>query len=310
MPSRPALLAVLIACVACCAGGAGAHPFHVSIAEAEFDRASGSLQVSLRLDPNDLETALERRAGENLTLERMDDLDGALRDYVREVFVLSLPGGEPAPIDWAGHELGPRSLWCYFELRCFDLAGTHLSNTALFGIGADQANTVNLTIDGDLRSFVFTEESPRELVLPARADAPEPSACRSEVLFIQGFFELWREENPDADFDSFANALAPGFTLMAPGLETPIDRGTTVGRIFEQRGQWSGRDTSTRVEEYREREIGQGIFLVTYVVRHLDAGETIRRLRLSAVLERSDEGPRGFRWLHVDESELPIDGSD
>ena len=63
---------------------AAPHPFHVTIAEADYNEESGKLEVALRIyNPGDLEEALGRRAGERVDLERTENVDDLIVAYLR-----------------------------------------------------------------------------------------------------------------------------------------------------------------------------------------------------------------------------------
>ena len=59
-----ALLALALGLGGAAPAAEGVHPFHVTLAEAEYNAESRRLEVALRVyHPLDLETALTRRAG-------------------------------------------------------------------------------------------------------------------------------------------------------------------------------------------------------------------------------------------------------
>ncbi|MCZ6835423.1 MAG: hypothetical protein O7G85_06575 [Planctomycetota bacterium] len=92
------------------------HPFHISITEAEVvlnDDGVKVLQVALRVSPDDLEKALERRSRRRLTLETTKDIDHLIVEYLDDVFQIRHPAPdedskptplEPCPEPVAGHD--------------------------------------------------------------------------------------------------------------------------------------------------------------------------------------------------------------
>ncbi|MCB1036066.1 MAG: hypothetical protein KDD47_19750, partial [Acidobacteria bacterium] len=56
-------------------GPALAHPYHTTTAQAEVNREAGTLEVALKVLPEDLERAVERYSGEKVRLELDPDID-------------------------------------------------------------------------------------------------------------------------------------------------------------------------------------------------------------------------------------------
>lgn len=143
----------LLLCLA--AGPLSAHPFHASVAEAEFNPSTGTLEVALQVHPPDFQRALRRRRpGLRLTDER---LEAEAARYLGEVFRVLTPGGERAPLRWVGLEPGIRATWCYFEFPLPDgLEGIRIDNRIFFEFESRQVNTINLRRDGRWEAFSIT----------------------------------------------------------------------------------------------------------------------------------------------------------
>ena len=107
------------------------HPFHVSIAEAQWNAEGTRLQVSLRLSPADVDAALSEVVGRRIELERETDEERQrlLTEYLRDAIFLSpsrdaAKQRDPAALQerrerfvWVGMEDEVRYLWVYFELK-------------------------------------------------------------------------------------------------------------------------------------------------------------------------------------------------
>lgn len=86
------LLAVLTAGASTSARAVAAHPFHVTIAEVNFNAETERLEVALRVyNPGDLEEVLGQRLGERVDLERTEEVDSAILDYLKEASLWSVP---------------------------------------------------------------------------------------------------------------------------------------------------------------------------------------------------------------------------
>ncbi len=157
---------------------AAGHPFHVSIAEAEFNRSTKKLEVALRVHPSDLEAILSRRTKNRVDLDRTKDVDHLITQYVRETFVVRPKGGEPLKLKWVGKEVDARYAWLYFEFPCTAQPGVwEVTDTILCDWLKDQSNTI-LFRQGDQRfSLNFRQEQPtRTLQLPLSANPALPAS--------------------------------------------------------------------------------------------------------------------------------------
>lgn len=96
-----------------------AHPFHVSSTEIEWNPRSNSFEVSVQLDPNDLERELQRFSKKKLILEKVATqkvaADHAVFQYLTKVFEASYNGRQLA-MKPVGFEVESKSAWIYFEL--------------------------------------------------------------------------------------------------------------------------------------------------------------------------------------------------
>ena len=142
-----------------CVAGAGnalwAHPFHVSLAEVEWNAQSGKLEVAVRVDPFDLERALQQRAGRTIHLEKEAEaqLDVLLGDWVADVFRIegrdAAGGGRrvATKLEWVGHEQTTRFVWLYFELEfpC-DVGAFEVTQAMFLDEVPQQVNTVTLRV--------------------------------------------------------------------------------------------------------------------------------------------------------------------
>ncbi|RUL85296.1 DUF6702 family protein [Tautonia sociabilis] len=159
--------------------GGEAHPFHITIAEADYNADSGTLEVALRVyNPGDLEAALGRRAGERVDLERTENVDALILAYLKEALVATPPGGDPAPICWVGKEVTLKTAWLYFEIPLPDgPEGVCFTNTLLFEVEPDQVNTIVFGRGKDRASLRFSRDHPSQTFRrPDPAPSPDPGS--------------------------------------------------------------------------------------------------------------------------------------
>lgn len=160
---------------------ASAHPVYASLGEAELNRESGHLEIALRVSTHDLEQALAARAGKVIALEA-PGAEAQIAAYVGEVFQIRDAAGARRPIEWVGLEAEITHGWLYFQvsLPAGKLGGVTVSHRAFFEQSPQQINTLNVTVDGALRTLVFTPSTPTASLwapakpAPARS-IPEPA---------------------------------------------------------------------------------------------------------------------------------------
>lgn len=147
---------------------AGAHPFHISTAEMQFNTKTKRIEVSLKLQALDLERALALLAGKKVNVEK-DDVDELVQKYLAQHFYLATLHSVQSPTDGRanamslskvelhGKELETSWLWLYFELE--PPAGDEplaLVNTVLIDVIEGQINTVSVRHAGARQALSMT----------------------------------------------------------------------------------------------------------------------------------------------------------
>jgi hypothetical protein len=117
---------------------AGAHPSHASYAELEWSD-EGTLDVALRVTPEDLERALSRRAGRSVVLVDDPFVREQLGSYLQRHFTLSTA---TAPLRLLGMQVAYRDTWIYFSIPARREPDARLRNTLLFDQEPTQSNRV------------------------------------------------------------------------------------------------------------------------------------------------------------------------
>jgi hypothetical protein len=137
---------------------AAAHKFHTSFTEANHNAEAGTLEVTLRTFPDDLESAVRRRAPATPTAakDRKKEFEERVAAYVSETFRVRTAGGDPVKISWVGMDAGVDSAWLYFEARLpANPDALRLRNRFLFDLFDDQINLVNLKAGGRRTALRF-----------------------------------------------------------------------------------------------------------------------------------------------------------
>lgn len=159
------MTAALLLCAALCGRAApaaspphvaAAHKFYTSLAQVEYNAEEKTVEVSLRVSADDLEQALTRRAGREVSLDRTKDADRLVLAYLRDTFEIKNRDGETKPLKWVGMEVRAEVAWLYVEVEMPEgLAGARLRDQVLFELFDEQVNTVSLRYAGARADLVF-----------------------------------------------------------------------------------------------------------------------------------------------------------
>jgi hypothetical protein len=138
---------------------AAAHPFHVSVAEAEFNEESGHLEVALRVHPVDLEQALRCQESRPVDLDRSKGIDRMITKYVNSHFQVRDAAGNKLPCNWVGKEISIKEAWLYFEFPLDGPSGKlRVTQAFFFEHLEDQVNTINFKQQKRIKSLSFTRD--------------------------------------------------------------------------------------------------------------------------------------------------------
>lgn len=146
-------------------GGQGAfHDFHTSLTEIQYNSKEKSLEVSIRIFTDDLETALTKfNNNQKVFLNgTTDNTNPLIEKYIQQYFVILNPQKQKKPFTFIGKELEGDATWVYVEFQnCGDLQpNTYiLQNTILLEIFDDQTNLVNFFYGKSKKTFLFNHRT-------------------------------------------------------------------------------------------------------------------------------------------------------
>lgn len=120
---------------------ADAHPFHSSVAEVEWNAETERFEVSLKVNPHDLELALRQRAGKRLILEKLTDNQPVYK-YIDSMFQFHR-GKEKLKFRPVGFEVDAKAAWIYFELTPPDDLGNLKISSSLLLDAPHQVNLIS-----------------------------------------------------------------------------------------------------------------------------------------------------------------------
>lgn len=166
------------------------HPFHVSVAEMEFNAETKCLEVALRVWPEDLEKALNRKSKQAIDLDKHPKIDQLIFAYVKEHIEISKPQSQkPCKMTWIGKEIELKHAWLYFEVETeVEPVDFVFSNRLFFELQDDQVNLFNLSFKTKRASISFVKDkaihqlSPKDFV-PVRNpfSRPPSNSARQEI---------------------------------------------------------------------------------------------------------------------------------
>jgi hypothetical protein len=162
------LAALLLSACLLLAAGARAHPFHASHGELEWSRDGRSLDVALKLIPEDLEEVLAQHGGKTFRLSDNEETHHLVERYLQQHFEL-LDGQSVAPLRLLGMQLEPREVWLYFSCLRAPVPGLRLRHTVLMDLIPRQHNHLRALWTPGAASLLFTAGEP-EQELPVYAD--------------------------------------------------------------------------------------------------------------------------------------------
>lgn len=161
---------------------AQAHPFHVSVAEAEWNREKSQLEVAIRIDANHLEQALRKQLGTGLVLEQ-PETEARLEGYVRQNWQTRTADGAAVRLVWVGFEIEDQTAWIYFAVPLPDgWKGSTVTHRLLLEEVSEQSNLLILreAARGTCCTLRFHRELPTQRLVAQPASAlpadPTPSA--------------------------------------------------------------------------------------------------------------------------------------
>lgn len=126
------------------------HNFYVSITE--LNMAHDTVQISIRLFSDDLESALKENNGMPYNLEKSSEYDrnqNAILRYAEGKFTVG-PAAKPSSIKWLGHEYEDEVTWLYGEaVLPKESKMVFVKNTLLTDLHEKQQNMIHFkTPDG------------------------------------------------------------------------------------------------------------------------------------------------------------------
>jgi hypothetical protein len=118
-------------------------------------------ELSIRVFTDDLEKALTTASGASVHLSNAKKDDSLLEKYVRAHVAYMTPQRQPKPLNYVGHEEEADANWIYMEMPYTEpFQGGVMKQNILMDLFDDQVNMVNVTYQGQKKTFVFRRTTP------------------------------------------------------------------------------------------------------------------------------------------------------
>ncbi|WP_375443945.1 DUF6702 family protein [uncultured Fibrella sp.] len=144
------------------------HDFHTSLTQMQFEAKSQTVEISIRMFTDDLETALTHENGGKLVqFGGPAKLDQLLERYVRKHFVVADAQRKPKPYTYVGYEQESDAHWVYIEMPAGGpdpFKNIVIKQDILMDVFSDQVNLINIQYQQQKKTVVFRNNQPVQAV--------------------------------------------------------------------------------------------------------------------------------------------------
>lgn len=150
---------VIIICVLCVANIGHAHRFYASFSQVDMQSAKGTIEITHRIFTHDITDLLVRYQGSNGELTD-EVIETFLQEYIMQAFALYGEDGEMIPLNWIAIEVTLDNIFVYQEAKLAKGQETLIvTDRILMDLFDNQSNTVNVKLDGKVKSHTFQIDS-------------------------------------------------------------------------------------------------------------------------------------------------------
>ena len=154
------------------------HPDHVTLTEIAVNRETRCLEVSVRVDPGQIEDALYLAYDERVRAVAGSRFETLLMRYLRQNFLVQRSRGGWGKLRWVGLQSDPFECWLHFEITLPEKGGElRLSNQMFFEVNPFQLNRLFLRSRQGVTTAECQAEDPWQSLAaidPGRLVGPPP----------------------------------------------------------------------------------------------------------------------------------------
>jgi hypothetical protein len=145
----------------------GVHKFYMAIYQINYAPEKKMLQVTSRIFVDDLDITLEKKYKKKFFLgtdkETAESID-FLKKYFAENFIIKV-NGQTKTMNFLSKEMDGDVLVCYSSVKDISKINTlEIYNSVLIDCFIEQQNIVHVTAFGTKKSFLFTENSTKQVL--------------------------------------------------------------------------------------------------------------------------------------------------
>jgi hypothetical protein len=134
------------------------HSFHTSITEMRYNPKEKAFEISLRVFTDDLEKTLSlNNQNKKFVIENADKNNPFIEQYIRKHFLVITPKNQKLNYQYVGKEKEGDATWIYLEMPVNEpVKGCKIQNDVLIDSFDDQTNIVNIFVNNEKKSYLFT----------------------------------------------------------------------------------------------------------------------------------------------------------
>ncbi len=136
------------------------HKFYVSMTDIQYNAKAGSLEITMKMFADDLETAIRENEDHKLWIgdkKEAPEADGLIEAYLKQKFELEV-NGQPIAYTFLGKEVEADAIWCYMEvLNVEDLQTLNVRHRVFLELFDDQKNLVHLYKGKQQKSVIIVK---------------------------------------------------------------------------------------------------------------------------------------------------------
>ena len=144
------------------------HDFHTSLTQMHFEAKAQTVEVSIRMFTDDLETALTREnGGKPVHLSGPVKPDQILEKYVRKHFIVADARRKQRTYTYLGYEQEADAHWVYLEMPASGadtFRNIVIKQDILMDLFEDQVNLINIQYNQQKKTLVFRNNQPVQAV--------------------------------------------------------------------------------------------------------------------------------------------------
>ena len=137
------------------------HPFHATITSIDCKQNNKSIEVTMKLFTNDLESALRMEGRPNLKIDSHDsrnNIDSLIFDYINNNLSLYIDN-KKRQFTWIGKEIENDITWCYLEvININNISSIKMENKLLLPVFDDQLNICHFYCGDKPETIMFHKE--------------------------------------------------------------------------------------------------------------------------------------------------------